>query len=72
MQQIEAPSASVAHARITPELRNQLEAVAQANDRSIAAEIRRAIAEHVEREQVDLELQELKEKAARFRPIGQD
>jgi hypothetical protein len=40
------------HARIEPELRSQLVAVARANDRSVAAEIRTAIRKHLEREQL--------------------
>jgi hypothetical protein len=39
------------HAHVEPEVRDQLAAVAHANDRSIAAEIRRAIDEHVRHEQ---------------------
>ena len=51
MQHAEASSSIVtAHARIEPKLRSQLAALARANDRSIAAEIRTAIREHVERE----------------------
>jgi hypothetical protein len=45
-QHDEAPGTIVtAHARIELELRSQLEAVSLANDRSIAAEIRRALVE---------------------------
>ena len=53
MQHAEASSSiatATAHARIEPELRSRLAALARANDRSLAAEIRRAIAGHVERE----------------------
>jgi predicted transcriptional regulator len=43
---------AVAHAEIHAELRDQLEALARENDRTLAAEIRRALREHVEREHV--------------------
>jgi hypothetical protein len=36
------------HAHVEPEVRAELAAVARANDRSIAAEIRRALLEHLE------------------------
>ena len=35
------------HAHVEPEVRAELATVARANDRSIAAEIRRAIVEHL-------------------------
>jgi hypothetical protein len=38
------------HAHVEPEVRAELAAVARANDRSVAAEIRRAIVEHVRHE----------------------
>jgi predicted transcriptional regulator len=38
------------HAFVDRGVRDQLHAVARANDRSLAAEIRRAIFEHVQRE----------------------
>jgi hypothetical protein len=38
------------HSRIDPEVYDELSRVARANDRSIAAEIRRAVAEHVRHE----------------------
>lgn len=38
------------HAHVEPEIRAELAAVARANDRSVAAEIRRAIVEHVRHE----------------------
>jgi len=58
MQRNEAtsPSTSTAHARIEPELRSELVAIARENDRSVAAEIRTAIREHVQREQARSEL----------------
>jgi hypothetical protein len=50
MQQRESHIA-IAHARVPKELRLELGRLAQANDRSVAAEIRTAIREHVQREQ---------------------
>jgi hypothetical protein len=51
MEQDEVPTGRItAHAVIEPELRSQLEAVARENDRSLAAEVRVAIREHVQRE----------------------
>jgi predicted transcriptional regulator len=41
---------AVAHAEIHTELREQLEQLARSNDRTLAAEIRRALREHVQRE----------------------
>ncbi len=41
---------AVAHATIPETVRERLEALARENDRSLAAEIRRALREHVERE----------------------
>ena len=38
------------HAFVDRGVRDQLHAVARANDRSLAGEVRRAIAEHLERE----------------------
>jgi hypothetical protein len=38
------------HAHVEPEVRAELLAVARANDRSVAAEIRRAIVEYVRHE----------------------
>jgi Arc-like DNA binding domain len=38
------------HAHVEPEVRAELAAVARVNDRSLAAEIRQAIAEHVSKE----------------------
>jgi hypothetical protein len=38
------------HAHVAPEVRAQLLEVARLNDRSLAAEIRRAIVEHVRQE----------------------
>jgi hypothetical protein len=35
------------HAHVEPEIRDQLVEVARTNDRSLAAEIRRALAEHL-------------------------
>jgi predicted transcriptional regulator len=43
-------SQAVAHATIDRDIREQLEALAREGDRSLAAEIRRALREHVERE----------------------
>lgn len=43
------------HAHVEPEIRDELAAVARANDRSVAAEIRRAIVEHVRAEQPEPE-----------------
>jgi predicted transcriptional regulator len=43
---------AVAHAMIDPGTREQLEALARSNDRTLAAEIRRALREHVERERI--------------------
>jgi hypothetical protein len=43
--------ALTAHAVFEPELRNPTRAIARSNDRTVAAEIRRAIREHVKREQ---------------------
>jgi predicted transcriptional regulator len=39
------------HAFVAPDVQRQLREIAEANDRSLSAEIRRAIAEHVRREQ---------------------
>lgn len=39
------------HAHVEPEVRAGLAAVARANDRSLAGEIRRALDEHLQREQ---------------------
>lgn len=38
------------HAHVEPAVRDELSALAAANDRSLAAEIRRAIVEHVRHE----------------------
>jgi predicted transcriptional regulator len=54
------------------DLVDQVRRLAGARERSVSAEIRRALARHVLLEQGDLELQELKEKADRFKPIGKD
>lgn len=43
------------HAHVEPQVRAELAAVARANDRSMAAEIRRAIIEHVRNERPMLE-----------------
>jgi predicted transcriptional regulator len=45
-----ASRTAVAHAEIPQEVRARLEQLAQANDRSLAAEIRRALRDHVERD----------------------
>jgi hypothetical protein len=48
MEQNTAPAGRVqVHAHVEPEIRAELAAVARANDRSIAAEIRRALLEHL-------------------------
>jgi hypothetical protein len=38
------------HTHVEPEVRAELLEVARANDRSVAAEIRRALVEHIQRE----------------------
>lgn len=41
------------HAFVPTPLRQELERVARANDRSLSAEVRRALAAHLEREQAE-------------------
>ena len=41
------------HAHVAAPIREQLAELARRNDRSIAAEIRRAVHEHLERERLD-------------------
>jgi predicted transcriptional regulator len=43
------------HALVDPNLRERLEQLAIRNDRSLAAEIRRAVAAHIERESHPIE-----------------
>jgi predicted transcriptional regulator len=50
MEQNTATGRVQIHAHIEPEVRAELLEVARANDRSLAAEIRTAIREHVQRE----------------------
>jgi hypothetical protein len=50
MEQNTATGRVQIHAHVEPEIRAQLVQVARANDRSLAAEIRRAIDEHVRHE----------------------
>jgi predicted transcriptional regulator len=45
------PTRAVTTLRWPPELRDQLRAIAERNDRSLVAELRVAVAEHVQREQ---------------------
>lgn len=41
------------HAHVEPRVHRELVAVARQNDRSVSAEIRRALAEHLQRERRD-------------------
>jgi hypothetical protein len=50
MEQNTATGRVQIHAHVEPEVRAELAEVARANDRSLAAEIRRAILEHVRHE----------------------
>ena len=43
----------VAHAVVSPQLREQLEQLAARGDRSVAAEIRRALRRHIQLEQLE-------------------
>ena len=49
-QNIRTASRVQLHAHIEPEVRDELARVARQNDRSLSAETRRAVVEHVERE----------------------
>jgi hypothetical protein len=51
MEQNTATGRVQIHAHVEPEIRAELAALARVNDRSIAAEIRRALVEHVRHEQ---------------------